>query len=91
MIHRILRSKPYGHFGVSQNVDGEVLIQIGDGENQVRASFTNKEARLLVELIEDVLLEQDENMKDDYNYVKRSFINGICNSCLNNKKDCNCE
>lgn len=87
MLHRMIQSKPEGHYAVGKNVDGQVLIQIADEHDQVRVCLSNREAEMLVELIEDVILQQDEQ----YYEPKRVAHGGQCQDCGLFPNNCECD
>lgn len=87
MLPRMIQSKPEGHYAVGKNVDGQVLLQIADEHGQVRVCLSNREAEMLVELIEDIILEQDEQHYEP----KRDAKSGLCQDCGLFPNNCECD
>lgn len=87
MLHRMIQSKPEGHYAVGKNVDGQVLLQIADEHSQVRVCLSNREAEMLVDLIEDIILEQDEQHYEP----KGDAHSGQCQDCGLFPNNCECD
>jgi hypothetical protein len=88
MLPRMIQSNPEGHYAVDQDVDGQVIIQINDGHNQVRVRLNNREAEMLVELIEGIIFEQNE---DEQFEPKRNAHSGRCQDCGLFPNNCECD
>lgn len=88
MLPRMIQSKPEGHYAVGKNVDGQVLLQIADEHGQVRVCLSNREAEMLVELIEDIIFQQNE---DDQFEPKRDAHSGQCQDCGLFPNNCECD
>ena len=86
MLPRMIQSKPEGHYAVGKNVDGQVLLQIADEHGQVRVCLNNREVRMLIELMEEVIVEQDESYKPSKNPHK-----GRCQDCGLFPNNCECD
>jgi hypothetical protein len=74
MIHKKLSSKPDTHYGTNINADkSHILLQLGDGLDQVRVKLTEKEVNQIIHNLEEQLELLKASRIKDHQYQNFAY------------------